>query len=91
MITDECGTESQQPVHLLIARGLGAQTQMDPVLDRLGLGHLVEVERRPLRQQHLGLPVPRSGIRIHRTARHTAPEPGQPVGIRTVDRHVLHY
>ncbi|AIJ22814.1 hypothetical protein AMETH_2722 [Amycolatopsis methanolica 239] len=50
MIGDERGAEAQQPRHLLLARGLRAQAQVDPVLDRLGLAHLVEVQHRALRE-----------------------------------------
>ncbi len=82
MIGDQGDAESRQPAHLLIARGLRAQTQTDPVLDRLTLGHLVEVQHRALRQQHPSLPGARSVLRIQWTAGHTAPEPGKLVSTR---------
>lgn len=91
MIGNKGGTDPQQPFHLLITRCLRPQTQMNPVLDRLDLRHLVEVQHRPLRQQHLSLGLPRLVRRMLRTPSHPAPEPSQLIGIRTVNRHVLHH
>ena len=91
VIGHERGTDAQQPLHLLLPRGFRAQAQVDAVLDRLGLGHLVEVQDRTVGQQHLGLVRTRFVLRMQRTAGHLAPEPSQLKGIRTVDRHVLHH
>src|SRR5215471_6145511 len=91
------GTEAEQATDLFVLLPVGwADVEMEPVLDRLALGHV----RKRQHRWHRATAVP--AVRHHRrangdhpvvfvlhlVAKDRAPEPGQTAGIGTVDRQL---
>ncbi|GLZ33215.1 hypothetical protein Lesp02_54030 [Lentzea sp. NBRC 105346] len=90
MVLEHRRPARDEPLDLLIARHVRRlQADVQPVLDRLLLGHLDEQVLDAVRQEDEALGVAGVVVRVHGQAEHLAPPLGLLVGVRAVNGDVV--